>query len=142
MRLARTAVLPRDTENGRKALAMNRPTSLLILLAASLLVFPSACKHTAKPGSDQPAATTPTPPVPEDIVVGIINFLGSNSQFVIIQIEPGQEAKDGEELIVRFAGADVGKVKVLPQRKAHSVAADVIEGSVEKNYEVVRRSIR
>ena len=121
---------------------MNRPSSLILLLAASLLVAPSACKHAAKPAPGQPTATPPVPPVPEDTLVGAINFLGSNSQFVIIQIEPGQEAKEGEVLIVRFAGTDVGKVKILPQRKAHSVAADVIEGSVEKNYEVVRRPAR
>jgi len=101
------------------------------------------CRHGPKSGqgpSGAAAVVPPEPPAaPVDALVGVIERLGAEAKFVVILLEPGQQAKQEEELIVRFAGVDVGKVKVSPERKGRFITADVVSGTVEKGYEIVRR---
>ena len=121
---------------------IRHPASGVALAAALLLVPLAGCRHGPKPGPGPSgaAAVTPEPPAaPADAFVGVIDRLGAEAKFVVILLEPGQQAKEGDELIVRFAGVDVGKVKVSPERKGRFITADVVSGTVEKGYEVVRR---
>ncbi|MFM7182990.1 MAG: hypothetical protein ACKO2G_16215 [Verrucomicrobiales bacterium] len=114
-----------------------------ILLAAMAMTIGPSCKH----GKDKPegpggtgTGTTETLPaeVVTETVVGRILVLGADNAFVVFQLEAGESVATGEELEVRFAGTSVGKVKVTPERKSRMVAADVLSGTMEKGYEVVR----
>ena len=113
-----------------------------------VLAIGSSCKHN-KDGSTAPGGTGTTTGLPEnppaevvvETVLGRILILGDENAFVIFQLEAGESATDGEELDVRFAGATVGKVKVTPPQKSRMVSADVLSGTVEKGYEVVRQKI-
>jgi hypothetical protein len=78
-------------------------------------------------------------PVEIETLVGRVTILGADNSFVIFQTEPGETVSIGEELRVRFAGSPVGKIKVTPpERKNRFFAADVLEGTMAKGYEVVR----
>lgn len=57
---------------------------------------------------------------------------------MVVQLDAGQEAQSGEDLSVRFAGVEVGRVRVSPERNNRLITADVTVGTVEKGYEVVR----
>lgn len=122
---------------------IRHPASGVVLAAALLLVPLAGCRHGPKPGPGTvgAAAVVPAEPpaAPVDALVGVIDRLGAEAKFVVILLEPGQQAKEGDELIVRFADVDVGKVKVSPERKGRFITADVVSGTVEKGYEVVRR---
>ena len=119
-----------------------------IVLAAMAMAIASSCNHT-KDNSTKPGGSGTTTGLPEnppvevvvETVLGRIVVLGADNAFVVFQLEAGESATDGEELDVRFAGATVGKVKVTPERKSRMVAADVLSGTVEKGYEVVRQKI-
>lgn len=117
-----------------------------LLLAAMALAIAPSCKH-GKDGPDQTGETAVITPetTPAEVIVetvlGRILVIGADNAFVVFQLEAGQSVAAGEELEVRFAGASVGKIKVTPERKSRMVAADVLSGTVEKGYEVVRLKI-
>ena len=96
------------------------------------------------PVPDEPGGGTlmlPSAPAPveTETVVGRITLLGADNAFVVFQSEDGAAVGIGEELRVRFSGAPVGRIKVTPPDKKNGFhAADVIEGTMEKGYEVVR----
>jgi hypothetical protein len=117
-----------------------------LILAAMALSFGPSCKHgKEKPDPSGPGGTaiteTPAAEVVVETVLGRILVVGADNTFVVFQLEAGESAAVGEELDVRFAGAGVGKIKVTPERKNRMIAADVVSGTVEKGYEVVRLKI-
>lgn len=118
-----------------------------MLVAAALVAFPGfSCRHTKDPngggGEVSTAPETTETPVVEmvtETVVGRILVLGADNAFVVFQLEAGETVAMGEELEVRFAGSPVAKIKVTPpDKKNRMIAADVLSGTVEKGYEVVR----
>ena len=117
-----------------------------LFLAAMAMAIGSSCKQgkdtTSTPG-DSGAAMAEIPPaeVVVETVLGRILVLGADNAFVVFQLEAGESATVGEELEVRFAGENVGKIKVTPERKNRMIAADVLSGTMAKGYEVVRQKI-
>ena len=89
---------------------------------------------------------TPTGPVdaapamPEEVLVGRVVSSGRTPAFIVLQPEPGAELSQGDELEVRFAGTCVGKVRVDAKRPEYPklLTADVLSGTAEKGYELVR----
>jgi hypothetical protein len=119
--------------------------TLLSIAAAVVAIFGFSCRHAKdSPGGPGEVAPSPeaAPPTAEEVVtetvLGRILVLGADNAFVVFQLEGGATAAAGEELEVRFAGATVGKIKVSKERRSRMVAADVVSGTVEKGYEVVR----
>jgi hypothetical protein len=117
-----------------------------LILAAMALSFGPSCKHgREKPDSSGQGGTAITEAPPAEVIVetvlGRVIVVGADNAFVVFQLEAGESATVGEELDVRFAGANVGKIKVTPERKNRMVAADVLSGTAEKDYEVVRQKI-
>ena len=117
-----------------------------LILAAMALSFGPSCKHgketpDASGQGDGAIAETPPAEVVVETVLGRILVVGADNAFVVFQLEAGESAVVGEELDVRFAGAGVGKIKVTPERKNRMIAADVVSGTMEKGYEVVRLKI-
>ena len=114
---------------------------LPIIILAGIAFLAQACR-TPERAEAPAAAVAPAPAPPDPVVetlVGRITLLGAGNSFVIFLLEPGQSASIGEELEVRFAGARVATIKITPpDKKNRFFAADVIEGTVEKGYEVVR----
>lgn len=88
-------------------------------------------------------STIPVIPVEEEVLVGRVAIIGADNSFVVFQAEVGESITLGEELRVRFAGAPVGRIKVTPPEKNNRFyAADVLEGTMQKGYEVVRVHMR
>lgn len=118
------------------------------ILILATMALGSSCNHTkddssatGTPASTTGAAEAPPAEMVVETVLGRIIVLGADNAFVIFQLEAGESASVGEELDVRFAGATVGKIKVTPENKNRMVAADVLSGTMEKGYEVVRQKI-
>jgi hypothetical protein len=125
-----------------------KPTSLLAGACLALLL-PLACRH--EPPAPEAGGGTmvlgtaagpePVVPVmPEEVVVGRVVLVGANTAFVVMQLEAGAEVAQGDELDVRFAGTSVGKVRVDAKKPEYPklLTADVLSGTAEKGYEIVR----
>ncbi len=66
--------------------------------------------------------------------VGRIVVLGAENRFVVIKLEGDLEPAVGSELSVVFAGRDVARLRVSPERQSGHITADVLRGTVERGY--------
>jgi hypothetical protein len=114
--------------------------SILRPILFALLAVLSAC-HTPRKTVDEvavPAPQVPVVPVVSDTIVGRVSLVATDNTFLVFQLEAGQTVDEGEELAIRFAGATVGKVKVTSPIKKPFVSTDILQGTAEKDYEIVR----
>ena len=66
--------------------------------------------------------------------VGRIVVLGAENRFVVIKLDGDYEPAVGSELSVVFAGRDVARLRVSPERQSGHITADVLRGTVERGY--------
>lgn len=66
--------------------------------------------------------------------VGRIVVLGAENRFVVIKLDGDYEPAVGSDLSVVFAGRDVARLRVTPERQSGHITADVIRGTVERGY--------
>ena len=118
-----------------------RPRSFLRPTLLALLALVSACR--TPPPIEEPAVPAPqlpVVPVIRETVVGRVSLVATDNAFLVFQLDPGQSVSEGEELSIRFAETTVGKVKVTPPIKKPFVSTDILQGTAEKGYEIVRAS--
>lgn len=109
-------------------------------MLALLALIPSCRTGVPEVVPPPPAMLIPAVPVVTETIVGHASVIATDNAFLVFQLEPGASAEIGEELAIRFAGADVGKIKVTPPVQKRFVTADILQGTAEKGYEIVRTS--
>lgn len=108
---------------GKPGLAV-RMRRLLLLLLLPLATSCSSLRF----GKTKPAADTP-PEAPAEILVGTIELVNPEQDFVLIRCEVIPVLPDRAELTAVGADGSESKLVLTPERKGRHLTADIREGS-------------
>lgn len=104
---------------------MNR--ALLLLLLSCLLLL-TGCKSKPKPVAQ---------PTGQATLIGIIEMVNPEQNYVLIRCEPMPNLAPGTELIALSANGTKSKLVLTPEKKGHYVTADIKEGSPQVHHLVL-----
>lgn len=109
---------------------MNRHMRMACLLC--LLLLPSVCgcswliNKTAGFFQKKPSATTP---VGEVRLIGVVELVNPEQNYVLINCEQRLNIAAGTEIIAQNPDGSRAKLKVSPERKGTYITADILEGT-------------
>ena len=104
---------------------MNR----VFLLLLSCLLLLTGCKSKPKPAAAQPTG--------QATLIGIIEMVNPEQNYVLIRCEPMPSLAAGTELIALSANGTKSKLVLTPEKKGYYVTADIKEGSPQVHHLVL-----
>jgi hypothetical protein len=109
---------------------MNRCLKLAALSILALLL--SQCQLLRKKKKPKPAATEPAV-----ILIGRVEMVNDDHDFVLIQTQGSVRLPEGTELSITAADGAEARVKTSPERKGSFLTADIISGTPSRGEAVL-----
>jgi hypothetical protein len=97
----------------------------VMLMGCSLVI--SSCASTEK--AAKPIKGTEDSEEGPTFLVGLIEFINPEQQFVLIKTQPGISLKTGDQLTALDATGSLSQLTVTPERKGSHITADISGGN-------------